>query len=396
MDPEVDDQSLSLVDKPTEKPAVAGSEQSFRGHSAMRAVSNSALVQEAARKALTRQEFEKTAEHFQQLCLEPGTDFTTLDATSEVLREAGFKTELMHLLREAVRNPNVNPHVGTLWIRRVITSKIWDHDYPAGLDELCDKGEVGHRAVIEFLELMGRKHRASLVLKAVSHHHRWLKADTTGWAAAGRALALSRCYAKAARWMSNWRDQPQLDNSTLYCLALAFRGAGRTAEAAEVIGQGMERPGMPEEFPMLKLWTAQDLAFAGETQQASLLFKQIEPSGWDGDALACYYLVRGVIRVQRAQGKERKEAFETARQRVAQLFRKHPIWKRDVYLRHEYRRCLLRMATTAGNWPERFAARWRSAQSVPLAFALLVIPGLQLFLPCYLYRLCSHRRGTPD
>ena len=360
----------------------------------MRAISNSTLVEAAARRALTAQEFEKTAEHFRRLCATPSENLATLDETAEVLREAGFKQELMHLLHEALRQPDVNPHVGTLWIRRVITSKIWDHRYPEGLDELCQKGEVGQRAVIEFLELAGRKRRGSLVLKALARHQRWLRANPAGWAAAGRALALSRCYRRCARWMSNWREQPSLDNSSLYCLALAFRATGKRSKATEVVSVALDRPGMSEEFPLLKLWLAEDHAFSGETQEASTTFKQIDPSGWEDDALACYYLVRGVIRVQKAQDKDRKEAFEMARDRVAQLFRKNPIWKRDVYLRREYHRCLLRMARDAGNWSERVRVRWRSAQSAPFAVALLLVPGLQLFIPCYLYRLCSHRRGA--
>jgi hypothetical protein len=194
--------------------------------------------------------------------------------------------------------------------------------------------------------------------------------------------------------MSNWREQPSLDNSTLYCLALAFRATDKRSKATEVAGVALGRPGMSEEFPLLKLWLAQDHAFSGDTQAASTTFKQIDPSGWEDDALACYYLVRGVIRVQKAQDKDRKEAFQMARDRIAQLFRKNPIWKRDVYLRREYHRCLLRMARDAGNWAERLRVRWRSAHSAPVAVALLLVPGLQLLVPCYLYRLCSHRRGA--
>jgi len=360
----------------------------------MRAISNSALVQEAARRALTAQEFEETAAHLRRQCVTATETLTTLDATAEVIREAGFKQELMHLLREALRQPDVNPHVGALWIRRVLTSKIWDHRYPDGLDELCQKGEVGRHAVIEFLDLAGRKRRGSLVLKAIARHRHWLSANPAGWAAAGRALTSSRCYPQAARWMSHWREQPSLDNSTLYCLGLAFRATGRWSTAAEVVRMALDRPGMAEEFPIVKLWVAQDQALSGNTQEASSTIKQIDPSGWEDDSLACYYLVRGVIRVQKAQDKDRKEAFEAARDRVGQLFRKNPIWKRDVYLRREYQRCLLRMAKDAGNWSERFRVRWRSAHSASLALALLLAPGLQLLVPFYLYRLCSHRRGA--
>jgi hypothetical protein len=101
-----------------------------------------------------------------------------------------------------------------------------------------------------------------------------------------------------------------------------------------------------------------------------------------------------VLRVQKAEKPKRKEAFAVARERIGELFRRVPIYKRDVYLRREYRRCLSRMAVDSGNWTRAIAATWRSAQSPFFLLALIVIPGLQVFVPCYLYRLCSRRKGV--
>jgi hypothetical protein len=359
----------------------------------MRALSNKTLVEAAARKALTTEQFQKTAEHFRKLCQTPGEELATLEQTAEALREAGFKHELMHLLREAVEQPTANPHVGTLWIRRVVESKIWDHRYPEGLDELCANGEVGHRAVIEFLLVTGKKRRAGLVLKAIARHRHWLRVHPDGWSAAGRALVFARCYRQASRWMSNWREQASLDNPTLYALAMALRASGKSAQSEEVVRVALERPGAADQFPMFKLWLAQDQAFAGNTPEASITFKQIDPSGWDDDALALYYLVRGVIRVQKAQDGHQRDAFTTARQRVRELFRKAPIWKRDVYLRRQYHTCFVRMAKASRNVPERVTSAWRSAHSLSVLWVLLLVPGFQLFAPCYLYRLCANRRG---
>ena len=62
-------------------------------------------------------------------------------------------------------------------------------------------------------------------------------------------------------------------------------------------------------------------------------------------------------------------------------------------LRREYRRCLVRMGKDSGDWSQAVLAVWRSAESWWFVLPLLIIPGLQFFLPCYLYRLCSRRRG---
>jgi hypothetical protein len=360
----------------------------------MRGLSNTALVEEAAKKALSAQQLEKTIEQFRQLCVRPGEDVAELEVVAEILRNAGFKHELMRILRDALSLPEANPHVGALWIRRIVTSKVWDHRYPQGLDNLCKQGELGRRAVIEFLELAGVKRRYQLVQQALGRHARWLRTDPKGWAVAGRALAHARCYRQAARWLADWRAKPDLDLQTLHCVALSMRASGRTRQADEAVQLALARTGAAEQFPIFKLWQAQDEAFAGHTQEASATFKQIDPAGWEEDSLALFYLVRSVIRVQKAEKANRREVFAAARDRITDLFRRAPIYKRDVFLRREYRRCFARMAMDAGAWPQAVSAAWRSAESWLFIAPLLLVPGLQVLLPCYLYRLCSRRKGS--
>ena len=360
----------------------------------MRALSNTAVVEQAAKKALSAQQLEKTLLAFRQLCLTPGDDTGALEQVAETLRNAGFRRELMDILRETLTRPEVNPHVGAIWIRRSVTSKFWDHRYPESLDELCQRGEVGHRAVIEFLQILGAKRRYALIRQTIARHRKWLRSDPQGWSAAGRALVQARCYRQAAQWMADWRKKPDLDLETLHSLTLALRASGRTKQANEVARVVVERPGALEQFPMFKLWQAEDLAFSGDTEGASNVFKTVNPAGWDDDALAAYYLVRSVIRVQKAERSNRGQALTTALERLRDLFRRRPIYKRDVYLRRQYRRCVTRMARDAGAWPEAIRARWRSAESWPFALVLLVVPGLQLFLPVYLYRLLTRRHGV--
>jgi hypothetical protein len=372
----------------------AGGRDAAASLAAMRSISNASLVQEAARKALSAKELERTLEHFESLCLSPGDNLNALEETAEILRNAGFKHELMHLLRKSLAAPNANPHVGALWMRRVVVSKTWDHRYPQELDELCERGEVGRRALVEFLELVGTKRRAALVRQALRRHRRWLRQDPGGWAATGRALARARCYRQAVRWMAGWRQQPNVDLPTLCCLASALRATGKTREAGEVGTLALSRPGAASQFPILKLWSARDKALAGDLEGAAADLKEIDNTAWDDDAQGLYYLVRGLVRVRRAPAGSRKEAFENILERIDHHFRKTPIYKRDVYLRHEYRRCVTSMARASGQWPQSVTAVWRSAESRCFVLPLLVVPGLQLFLPCYLFRLCARRKGV--
>jgi hypothetical protein len=67
---------------------------------------------------------------------------------------------------------------------------------------------------------------------------------------------------------------------------------------------------------------------------------------------------------------------------------------RDIALRRQYRRCLLRMARDSGSWLKVPFILWESADTPWTLLALAVIPGLQLLLPFYLFRLCTHRKGS--
>ncbi|MGH7970947.1 MAG: hypothetical protein ACREIC_19680, partial [Limisphaerales bacterium] len=79
--------------------------------------------------------------------------------------------------------------------------------------------------------------------------------------------------------------------------------------------------------------------------------------------------------------------------RVRDQFRRHKIYQREVMLRRQYRRCLSRMACDSGRWGAGLLGAWRSADRWPTLLVLLVVPGLQLFAPLYLFRLCTNRRG---
>ena len=128
------------------------------------------LVTDAAKRALTQEQAAKTLESFRQSCIAEGVEAGVLEETAERLRQAGYKQELAAALQEALMSPSAHPQVGALWMRRLVGSNMWDRRYPARMDELCERGEIGHRAVLEFLEIASIKRKARLVRRAVRRH----------------------------------------------------------------------------------------------------------------------------------------------------------------------------------------------------------------------------------
>jgi len=351
------------------------------------------LVTDAAKRALTTDEAAKLLETFRELCLNKQSDIRVVEATAEKLRRAGYKQELGRALREAIAAPEANPKVGGIWIRRWVGSNTWDRRYPQEMDQLCGRGDIGQRAVLEFLEIVGSKRRTALVRRAIRRHRAWLRQHPKGWGVAARALVNVRCYRAASAWMADWRTRSELDLALLHCLAQALRGAGRIKEAREVISVALAKPAADRQFPALKVWYAMEEALAGNAANAANHFKELKPVGWEDDLLCRYYLTRGVIRVQQAEPNDRKELFAAASARIRDHFRRIRIYQREMLLRNEYRRCFWRMSRDAGNPLGGISACWRSANAWWFLLPLLLVPGLQLFVPLYLWRLCSWRKG---
>jgi cellulose synthase operon protein C len=347
----------------------------------------------ATRIWLNPDEAARTVQKLKELCRTKGGELEKLESAAKALRDSGYKQELNGVLREAVTWPDCHPRVGALWVRRMISSNNWDRTYPTGMDELCQRGEIGYSAVIEFLETVSQKGRAQLIRQAVRRHARWLSTHPVGWSTAGRALARVRLYRMAADWMSDWRKRENLDLSVLYSVALALRGVGREAEAHEVVQLALAEPSAEQQFPFLKLWLAQEEALTGSAERAAAHLREVRAVGWDDDAVCLFYLTRGVSRIQRAGPAARREAFWAAYDRVRDHFRKRPVFRREVMLRRQYRRCVQKMARDSGTWWIGLLAPWQSADRWSTLLPLLILPGLQLFAPLYLIRLCRYRRG---
>jgi len=370
-----------------------GGENAGSGRSATRPRLTETGLDAAARSALNPQEAAKMIERLRNLCLTKGDDISELDEVTRLLRKSGYKQELSQVFREAIWWPEVHPHVGALWMRRLLWSNNWDRRYPEVMDQLCRQGEIGRRAVIEFLETVPAKNRRALVREALRKHGRWLRKDAKGWGVAARALVAVRLYSQAAKWMADWRKQPELDLPLLRGLALALRGAGKEKRAQEVIQLALVKQGVDPQFSIFHLWQAQEDALMGNSTTGAAHFKEVHPEGWDDDSLVLYYLVRGLIRVQRASPDSRGDAFRSAYHRILDQLGRRRIYKCDTMLRRQYRRCMWRMGRDSGNIGGALVACWQSADSGLSVIPLLLVPGLQLFLPLYLLRLCTNRRG---
>jgi hypothetical protein len=331
-------------------------------------------------------------EQLEKWCFDKAASTEQMDAAAKALREAGYKLELSRIVHHALADSQAHPHVGALWMRRVVSRRRWNGKYPDHLNALCRQGEAGRRAVIEFLETVSARRKHRLIRRVLRKHGRWLRQHPLGWPATARALFRVGYYRKLCHWVSDWRERPDLDLELKYGLALALRTIGREKAAHELVCHALTQPGAAQNYPVLRLWFALEEALAGRGESASDHFNQLDPKGWGQYATGLYCLTRGVIHVQQAEPEGRSEAFKRDYRRIRDRFRVTRIHQCGLLVRREYRRCLWRMARDSGKLGQGFLATWRSADTWWFLLPLVAIPGLQLLLPVYMVRLFTRPR----
>jgi hypothetical protein len=345
----------------------------------------------AGGKILSPVQANSALERLQFLCLSQGNHREELEELATSLRQSGYVPELSQVLYDTVFSPQANSYVGTLWMRRIVTSKSWNRSYPEELDGLCERGEIGRGAVLELLSYAAQKGRWQLIKPVLKRHGRWLRADPVGWPLLARALVSAGAYRTALRWTSGWQERAGIDLQIRYAVACALRGLGKERKAHPVVAAALEDPEAASRFPLLVLWFSSEAAIRGDVEQAVVQFEKLNPAGWDEDTFCLYYLARGVIRVEQAPVDQKKRAFRSAHDRIRDRFRRVAPHRRHWMVRRMYRRCLTQMGLIAGEWGKVILAPWRSADSWFFLAVLLLVPGLQVFAPVYAYR-CGTRR----
>src|SRR5262245_6029173 len=74
-------------------------------------------------KLLAPAEAKVALEELRQLASASGDVSELLDRLAKSLRESGYTAEMMAVISESLDLPNANPHLGVLWMRRIVESK---------------------------------------------------------------------------------------------------------------------------------------------------------------------------------------------------------------------------------------------------------------------------------
>jgi tetratricopeptide (TPR) repeat protein len=213
---------------------------------------------------------------FKRLCVTPGEGSEWPLQAADSAFEKRWARQVLPILEEALRSPEVNPQVAELWVTRCVARRRWRR--LGKLDKLLGRGEIGRRAICSYLTAMGRAKRKRRILACVRRHRAFLREDTECWATAGYALVAVARNRDAAAWLGDWTGREGLQPWMLFNLSLALRDLRQNEDATLVNRQALALPA-DGTTPRHCVWVALEEALSGQSQEAAARLDGLDGAG---------------------------------------------------------------------------------------------------------------------
>ena len=313
--------------------------------------------------ATDRDDLATASAGLRKLCDGPAEGDWPLNAANAAFVKAGWNKQAEAIYLEALGRPNPLPQVASHWIDRRAARR--EHRRHKKIDALFNSGgEAGRRAMVAYLNHLGRARRGDRVMACQRRHRKGLLADPTCWGSVGFALSSSLLHRRAARWLDGWDSREGLQPWMLINLVIALRSLKRDAEANRASRHALT---LVEDYtsPYHAAWIALDDAIAGRTGPAADRLAGLDPGRFDATNRFLVALGQALVGVQQAVPSARKAAFKKARAALASAAAGRPIPPDDhAAVLHAYRRAVRRIGKDVGGIMARCWAAFRIAESL--------------------------------
>ncbi|MFN4260003.1 MAG: tetratricopeptide repeat protein [Gemmataceae bacterium] len=301
----------------------------------------------AARLAVTRENQSDAEEVLRTLCVSPCDSDWPLNQAARFMRQAGWGAQVGAILCQALESEAVHPQVASLWIEHLAAQQEWSSG-AEWLDRLQPRGELGRRALITFLEELGKAHQRDWIQRTLRRHDQRLREDTYLWGTVGFALSTCNAHQQVIRWMADWPDRDGLQPWMLINLALSLHGAGKEEEAYRVSQRALQLT--PDHTTRYHhLWLAAVEILRTDIASAKDRLAQAEYQECDASHRFLHVLVEAAISVACADPQERHAAFTLAREDLAMAAEEcSPMLDDRLALTHIYRRIIRFLARATG------------------------------------------------
>jgi tetratricopeptide (TPR) repeat protein len=316
----------------------------------------------AVQLAARRGDKEAARQGLAELCALEGAGGWPLDTATQALLAAGWTREAEQVFAEALDSPEVQPHVGTLWVDRWVARGDWKQ--AKRLEELLSRGPLGDAALTAYVRALGQAKRSGDLRRCLRQHRDRLRAGTFVWGTTGYALLAVGRGRACAEWLADYADRKDALPWMLINLAIALRALRRREEEANKVSRHALTLPVDYTSKYHRIWLVLDELLAGGPVDGDPL-AGIEVSSLDGTHRFLHELARGLLLVRRAPLQARWQTLKGACRSLAEAARKNKPMSEDLpALRRTYRRVIRRLAHEAGGLRARLWACWR--RLVPL------------------------------
>jgi len=319
------------------------------------------------------------------LCTSPADNPSAIHAAADSVVQAGWARDAEEMFVEVMKLAEANPQVGALWVDRRAASGKWR--CLRQLDELHQRGEIGRRAIINYVERLAEACQSLRARRDVfgpfwcrrrfwwlmPRHRQWLQADDWAWGKVGYALICFGEFRAALKWLKDWRSRARAEPWMLLNLVWLLQRKGRDAEAQAVVQHALTIPDGDAAKVRFRLWAAIEEALARNVLVASRRLVGLKPERLDDYDKKLHALATLLLEFQPPDGAKRK--FGASHRRTLREFLNVHQHNRGA-IRMFYRSVRLIARQTGSQWPLIWGY---SLQWLPV-FIGLVIAGAYIWL----------------
>jgi cellulose synthase operon protein C len=240
------------------------------------------------RLAVRRREYETALDLYWKMWAVREDDIEPFKGALQTLIDAGCRGNAERVIEGVVIEPEVNPHVGTLWVEHRVAARFPIGRF-RGFDRVLANGAAGQRAAQELLRHYKKNKDVRALRRLLRRHGEAFARDDTTHGLAAYALVGAGLPRDAVAWFGDWRLRTGAAPWSLLNLVCALRDLGRDADAADVGRHALTRP-RDHSFGEHSAWLAVDAGLAGDHAEAARLLGEVNE-----EELSDYYRFLGRI-----------------------------------------------------------------------------------------------------
>ena len=333
------------------------------------------------------------------LCASPDPDPWPVDAAAAVMRDAGQSADALGVFKHAIVSESCNPQVATAAIRLLLAQR--STIMATWFFLRLKPGELQRRAAAPLMHGLAENKSEILIRWLLWRRREVLFKDDAAWGQVGFALSKFNLMKQVARWLSDWRQRPDVQPWMLFNYCLALRHQGRYAEVTEVARYVIQTWGHREGSADMRLFLAVEDALAGAIPSAQQHLQQLvirEDVAHDQELLA---LAKALVEFQQMPAAERSRQFESLRRQLGERFAAWRLLRVMKDVRRTFRRAGKVFIREGGGWRARLWFGWKLnwqwslVLAAPVLLAIAVQPAILpgLFLGLLIWRFTRSRQS---